>query len=199
MSRNRGSTTCDCGVDLHSVDGPLLTEDEYLAAIGRPDCPYIVTRAPTFKDNAGHGWGHRDVHFRKIVCPACAVEYVGWLAPSRGLFDEWSLFDTSYWSTFNDKPGEADMRNRRGPTPCTHDRHGKSYASGSWFVSGFTSGSHRCPCGRDGLVRLALSSGDDGLYSETKTAFCVACATALRDGLTCEINAKVPSDSEPRT
>jgi len=196
MSRNRGSKVCECGLDFVSVpmrDSDLITEDAYLTAIGWPDCPY--------RGNGGHGWSPSgyDVRFRKIVCPTCEVEYAGWYYLLAG---EWWFFDTSYWSNFNDEPGAADVRNKNTVTPpCGQDKpHGKSYDTGSWAVGGFAAGTHSCPCGGDGVVWLNLSSSlkeYDGLRFETRAAFCVPCATALRDGLTCEI--KVPDDSRQRT
>lgn len=82
-----------------------MTGEEYLKAIDWPNCPYRA-----------HGYGEGPTLFGKVVCPLCLVEYVGWFRPAPAWSDTpklWEIYDTSYWSAYNDEPGIEDIRNRR--------------------------------------------------------------------------------------
>lgn len=66
MSRNRGSTECDCGLwrfqteTPRSVDdGSLLTADQYLAAIGWTECPYLGRHTKRGSEADGYGYESR--------------------------------------------------------------------------------------------------------------------------------------------
>jgi hypothetical protein len=112
MSRNRCRTVCECGLDFsvwHGIalrpSSELFDGTEYLRRIEWLNCPYAV-----------HGY-HDGTLFGKVVCPLCRTEYLGWFAPPRGSSEGpyWRIYDTSYWSSFNDEPGKEDKRNWRDP------------------------------------------------------------------------------------
>lgn len=55
--------------------------------------------------------------WRKVVCPFCCVAYAGWYRAEPRSKDDgpwfYELYDTSYWSSFNDEPGEEEKAARR--------------------------------------------------------------------------------------
>lgn len=131
MSRNRTTIKCDCGLWSFQTerrlpqDAPgLLRIQEYFHVIGRS----------IWDDNSGRGWGYgfnshldgdpafayvdpeKRYRWRKVECPFCRVVYAGWYCAETCLRAEtpWSyvLYDTSYWSTFDDEPGPADLAMR---------------------------------------------------------------------------------------
>jgi hypothetical protein len=115
MSRNRCRTTCDCGLDFsyrpeigERPPSALIEGPEYLRQIGWEDCPYNTD-----------GWHEKGATlFAKVICPLCLTEFVGWFCPpDMPQWDgpEWRIYDTSYWSSYNDEPDEEDKRNRRDP------------------------------------------------------------------------------------
>lgn len=118
MSRNRCETTCDCGLKLsyrpelsRRQESTLVDGKAYLKAIGWESCPYRP---------AGYGPGQYVTMFGKVVCPICRLEYAGWFAPPNDYEKkyegpEWRLYDTSFWSTFNDEAGDEDKKNWRDP------------------------------------------------------------------------------------
>ena len=114
MSRNRSTTMCDCGLCLRyrpevgrRSDKDLFGAAEYVLKIGKANWSSPIG-----------GYPRVATLFAKVICPLCFTEYVGWFSPpSFPDLDgpEWELYDTSYWSTYNDEPGEADIRNWRDP------------------------------------------------------------------------------------
>jgi hypothetical protein len=114
MSSNRCDTTCDCGLCFarrpeigRRVEADLFTGDEYRRRAGLEHMPYAVEGAP----------GRRTL-FGKVVCPLCKTEYLGYFCPPdlpEFYGPAWQIYDTSYWSSFNDEPGEADKRHWRDP------------------------------------------------------------------------------------
>lgn len=91
----------------------LMTEGQYLKAIGWEDCPY--------KGNFGYGWtgkgGNIKTHFLRIQCPDCGRLFAGWY---QCMGDSWVLFDSSYFFSFDDEPCERDEIDvRKGP--AEHD------------------------------------------------------------------------------
>jgi hypothetical protein len=115
MSRNRCDTQCQCGMNLSYRPelrrrdfSELMRGADYLKAIGWEDCPY----------RGGMDWTHQNqpLMYAKVICPLCLVEYVGWYhPPTMPQYDgpAWELFDTSYWSAYNDEPGDTDEKNKR--------------------------------------------------------------------------------------
>lgn len=123
MSRNRCETECPCGLNLATRAGrkpqkDLMSSEEYLKAIGWEDCPYMDFMASCMSRTVFTGWSNRGepTMFAKVICPLCLVEFVGWFHPPRSPQSdgpEWELYDTSYWSVFNDEPGAEDVARRR--------------------------------------------------------------------------------------
>ena len=92
MSRNRCSQQCDCGyqLELRNATTRPMWFHEYMRVIGWKDCPY--------EDE------YQDLIVAQIQCPECGRLYAAWLRYKYGCHP----FDTSYWYSFNDEPGEKD-------------------------------------------------------------------------------------------
>jgi hypothetical protein len=114
MSRNRCDTTCDCGLDFkrrpelgRAPLTSLVDWESYLKLIDWADCKFEPG-----------GYSDRGTMFGKIICPICRLEYVGWFSPPRmPQYDgpDWEIYDTSFWSSYNDESGEEDRKNWRDP------------------------------------------------------------------------------------
>lgn len=113
MSRNRLSTTCDCGLDFSfreelgkRLPSNLIASQEYLNQINWKACPYSLD-------------GRYKTLYGKIICPLCRTEFVGWFrGPDLPKIDgpSWQVYDSSYWSSYNDEPGKEDKENWRDPS-----------------------------------------------------------------------------------
>lgn len=113
MSTNRGTTVCDCGLDFgrrpelgYRKHTDLLAGDDYRKQVGL----HARVRVEGYPDRA--------TLFGKIVCSLCRTEFVGWFrAPELPQYDgpEWRVYDTSYWSSYNDEPGKSDRAHWRDP------------------------------------------------------------------------------------
>jgi hypothetical protein len=113
VSSNRGDAICDCGLDFERRPevgrrkrSDLFDGQEYQRQTG-VHRSYQVT-----------GYQGVTTLFGKIVCPLCRTEFVGWFRePEMPKYDgpEWRVYDTSYWSTYNDEPGKADVAKWRDP------------------------------------------------------------------------------------
>lgn len=155
MSRNRCETTCPCGLDLacrpevaRRPRSELFDGGEYKRRAGLETLVYEVV-----------GWHKKGTLFAKVVCPLCRREFLGYFhPPDVPQYDgpEWKLYDTSYWSTYNDEPGPEDVRNLRDPAEVL------SGAAKSPQDAGPSSASAPVP-GPGEVRRAPLPEGLDGI------------------------------------
>ena len=97
MSRNIGQSTCP-----HCGDTPVIKE-----------LPHPITEQEAHR----YYEGYKGMIVARAECPSCCAVYLAWIDESqctrpvypRGThpFDG-RFVDLSYYSTFNDEPGEAD-------------------------------------------------------------------------------------------
>lgn len=114
MSRNRGETTCECGLPLDDRSrqvGELISSIEYNG---------ISEMKKVYEDNGAYGWSGlhdgkpRETRFRRIECPLCGATMAGWYAfetdrwPGDVRPPGWYLHDSSFWLAFNDEPYPED-------------------------------------------------------------------------------------------
>jgi len=99
VSRNRSSTTCDCGHQLRLRDSftRALYFKEYLALIGIKEV-YNYRYYLEYDEMIGCG----------VICPHCNTKYYFWIGGTHYVKETNKRypvhFDTSYWESFHEEP-----------------------------------------------------------------------------------------------
>jgi hypothetical protein len=94
MSRNLCTTVCE-----HCGDTPQLVE-----------IPHLITE----KEAGVYFPEYEGTIVAKAICPSCEAQYLAWVDESHRVHYPANkcypvIEDLSYYSTFNDEPGETDL------------------------------------------------------------------------------------------